>query len=113
MIRITNSEYVKTKGEFRVDGLHVKRYHFDFPTTEVAKQNLNIEAVPFTYMDDGSRMFYNDRFYKIYISDIDSFLVEHKGIDAILDAYFYTEKAITELINLKYPLLNANWDAPN
>ena len=37
MIRITDIEKIKSKGDFKLDGLHVKRYHFDFPTTRKSK----------------------------------------------------------------------------
>jgi hypothetical protein len=111
MIRITNSENIKKSGDFKLDGLHVKKFSFEYPTTGKSKQVLTIELVPFANLDDGSRVYDLDTVYKVFIPDVDAYLMKH-GFTNVINAYFATEMGIADILADKYPLLQAKFYPP-
>jgi hypothetical protein len=111
MIQITNQEYIKSKDDFKLDGLHVKKFQFDFPTSGSLKQSLVVELVPYTVMDDGSRLHDQNKIYKIYIPDLETYIQEH-GLTTTASAYFATEQGINEIMNIKFPLLQTIFVPP-
>jgi hypothetical protein len=112
MIKLGNSEYVKTKGDFKLDSLHVNKYAFEFPTNGQSKQSLTVEFVPFAYLDDGSRVYDLDTVYKIYIPDVDTYL-QSNPLPNVIGAYFATEQGLADILNDKLPLLQATFVSPN
>jgi len=94
---------------FKIDGMHIKRYSFEFPTLEISAQSLVIEAVPFSYLASGKRVFNNDKVYKIVITDCDRYLTENAPA-SFGPAYAINESAICDLINAYYPLLQCVWE---
>jgi hypothetical protein len=111
MIKIGNTDYVKTKGEFKLDGLHVRKYSFEYPTMGSSKQSLAVEFVPFTYLDDGSRVYDLDTIYKVHIPDVDTYLVEN-NLTNVITAYFATELGLADILGDKYPNLQATFVPP-
>lgn len=110
MIRITNSEYIDGKDDFKIDGLHVKKFSLEFPTNESSKQTLVIEAVPFAYLASGKRVYNHDKVYKFVSNDAEAFMPSAPA--SFVPAYFATEQAIKDIMNQDYPLLQLVWDAP-
>jgi hypothetical protein len=111
MIKIGNSDYIKTSGAFKLEALHVKKYDFGFPTHSQSKQTLTIELVPFAYMDDGSRIYDLGKVYKVFISDVDTF-ISTNPLPNVVGAYFATEQGISDILNIKHPLLQTTFVSP-
>ena len=111
MIKIGNSEYIKTKGDFSLEGLHVKKYVFEYPTLGSSKQTLNIELVPFAVLDDGTRVYDLDKVFKIYISDVDGYIASNP-MQNVINAYFATEAGIADILGDKFPDLQAVFVPP-
>jgi hypothetical protein len=111
MIQITNEEYIRSRDDFKLDGLHVKKFHFDFPTTGDTKQSLVVELVPYITLDDGSRLHDQNKIYKIYIPDLEGYIAKH-GLTTAATAYFATEQGITEILGVKYPQLESIFVPP-
>ena len=111
MIRIKNSEYVKSAGDFKIDGLHVKRLHFDLTAQDNSAESLVVEMIPFATMDNGAKVFDHNKVYKIYIPNLQQYIIDG-GDQSIVAAYFATEQAITHLLNDKHPELQAKFEAP-
>ena len=119
MIRITNPEYIRTSGDFKLDGLLIKRHEFEKQTSELGKESLTMEAVPFKRMDDGKIMSSPERVHKIVENDLVSLMSEDNPKLsaecklAVQEAYFATEKANTMLFNeLCGKDLQLVWEAP-
>jgi hypothetical protein len=113
MIRITNQEQIKKSGNFRIDGLHIKRFHFDLQPETGAGEELTIECVPFATMEDGSKIHDLTRIYKVSINDLQEYLVDNPDVaQAVGAAYYATEAAIAQLINKRNPELQAVFEAP-
>ena len=110
MIRITAPEYIDGKDDFKIDGLHVKRFSLEFPTNESSKQQLVIEAVPFAYLASGKRVYNHDKVYKFVDNDAEAFMPSAPA--SFVPAYFATEQAIRDIMDQEYPLLQLVWEAP-
>jgi len=111
MIKIGNNELVKTSGSFKLDSLHVKKYAFEFPTAGSSKQSLTVEFVPFSYMDDGSRVYDLDTVYKVHIPDVDKYLTTN-NLPSVIQAYFATEAGLADILGNKIPNLQATFVSP-
>jgi len=111
MIQIGNSEYIKKSSDFQMDGLHVKKYAFEFPVSGNSKQTLTVEFVPYGTLDDGTRVFDVDTVYKIYIPDVNEYLATH-NLPNVASAYFATEAGLADILNEKKPLLQASFVSP-
>jgi hypothetical protein len=111
MIKITNLEYVKASGDFKLEGLHVKRFDFGFPTHANSQQSLTIELVPFAYMDDGSRIYDIEKVYKVVIPHVESYITTH-ALASVGAAYYATEAGIADILGVEHPNLNAVFVAP-
>lgn len=113
MIRITNDEHIKRAGEFKVDGLHVKRFHFDLQPETGAFEELTIELIPFATMDDSSKLFDQNNTFKVSINNLQQFLADNPEVAMPVGiAYYATEAAITALLGKKHPELQATYEAP-
>lgn len=115
MIRITDIEKLRTSGDFKLDGLLIKKHYFDKQATENGKETLVIEAVPFKRMDDGKVLASQDRVYKIVITDVVAEMFGNRlsaGCkQAMVDAYFATEKA-TAMLMSELGGIDCDWEAP-
>jgi hypothetical protein len=116
MIRITDPDKIRTSGDFKLDGLLIKRHEFAKQASELGKESLTIEAVPFKRMDDGDVLASKDRVFKVVLSDVvaemfgDRLSAECKA--AMMDAYFATEKA-SALLMKELGGLDCVWEAPS
>lgn len=108
MLKINNPEYIKGKGEFTMDELHTKKYIFEYPTLGKPKKTLTVEFVPVAILDDGTRVYDQETVYKIYISDLDAFLMENPIMD-VITAYGATQNALCKLLNIKHPNLQTTF----
>ena len=111
MIQIGNLEYIKKSSDFKMDGLHVKKFSFEFPVSANSRQSLSVELVPYGVLDDGTRVFDVDTVYKIYIPDVDQYLATH-SLPNVIGAYFATEQGISDLLGEKYPNLQTTFVPP-
>lgn len=111
MIRLITADHIKTKGEFKLDGLWVKRFSFNNPPDNHSKQTLTFEVVPFSYMDDGSRVFDNTRSRIVHIMDAEEYLLTSGDVDFV-NAYFATEKSFSNLLTDRTDWA-AQFEAPN
>lgn len=113
MIQITNPEQIKKSGEFKIDGLHVKRFHFELQPEANAPEELTVELVPFGIMDSGEKIHDLTKTYKIVITDLQGYLAENPDfIPTVGGAYFATEMGIVDLLNQKHPELQAVFIPP-
>ena len=114
MIRITDQEKIKTKGDFKLDGLLIKKHYFDKQTSGAGKESLVIEAAPFTRLDDGTVIYAPDRVYKIIsndlIADLSNGRFSQDCVQAMMEAYFATEKATQMMMNELQ--VACGWEAP-
>ena len=111
MIKIGNEELIKSRGDFKLDSLHVRKYSFEFPTSGSSKQSLTVEFVPFAYLDDGSRVYDLDTTYKVYISDVEAYLSSNP-LYSVISAYFSTEAGLADILGKKIPKLQASFIPP-
>lgn len=111
MIKITNSEYVKTQGDFKLEELHVRKYAFAYPTLGSTKKSLTVEFVPVAILDDGTRIYDQDKIYKVYIPDLDAYL-QANPMQNVITAYFATEMALVDVLNASKPELQTVFIAP-
>jgi len=115
MIKITDIEKIKTKGDFKLDGLLIKKHSFEKQTTGAGTESLVIEAVPFTKMDDGSLIYYPSEVYKVVITDLIGKMyagsLSAECVQAMLDAYYATEKA-TAMMMTELGGVACSWEAP-
>ena len=111
MIKITNPDYIKKSGDFKLEELHVRKYSFEFPTLGSTKKSLTVEFVPVATLDDGTRIYDQDKVYKIYIPDLDAYL-QANPIQSAITAYFATEAALAEILNVKQPNLQTVFIPP-
>tara|TARA_R110000744_G_scaffold94093_3_gene181661 strand:+ start:11916 stop:12266 length:351 start_codon:yes stop_codon:yes gene_type:complete len=102
MIRIKDDEQIKRSGTFRLDKVLVKKYYFEKQASGEGRESLVIEAVPFSRLDDGTIVYSNEVVKKVYISNLTQKLqsgeVSMKLIQAMINAYIATEKAIAAML---------------
>lgn len=98
MIKITAQEHIKTKGDFKLDGLWVKNFHFNNPSNNTDKATLLIEVIPYATLDDGTKVFDLTRSKKVHLLDVDDYL-KNSGDMTFLQAYFATEGAVAKLLS--------------
>ena len=102
MIRIKDDEKIKGSGSFKLDKVLVKKYYFEKQTSGEGRESLVIEVVPFSRLDDGSIVYSSDVVKKVYISNLTQKLqsgeVSMELIQAMMDAYIATEKAIASML---------------
>ncbi len=99
-LKLTSIEHVKKQGDFKLDRLWVKRLSFDNNPKNGSTQQLTIEVLPFAYLEGGTRVFFNDSVEKIFITDIEQYLIDTGDLD-LLTAYDAIEKAVVKLINTR------------
>lgn len=111
MIRLKAVEHIKSFGDFKLDGLWIKSFHFESTPLNGAKKRLTVELIPFAYMEDGSKLFDYERPKKLYIGDAQTYLEENIGSN-FFNAYFATELAISDIMNEQYPDWNCEFEPP-
>ena len=118
MIRITAPDYIRKSGDFKLDGLLIKKHSFEKQTSGDGIESLTMEAVPFRRMDDNQVLSYPNDVYKVVITDLIYELTQGTRLSleckqAIAEAYYPTEKANTMIFNeLCGKDLQLVWEAP-
>ena len=71
ILTIGNQELVKSSGDFKMDGLWITHLEYDAPATNDAsqKQTLVIDLIPFAYLDDNDKIFYEKGKKQVRLSD--------------------------------------------
>ncbi len=102
MIKLTSEEHIKKSGDFEIDKVGLLNFIFYGPTKQGEKFTLSANFRPFSYMDDGSRLYDMDKDIDrtIKILDVEDYLM-NGGDSEFNQAYFAVENALAKLLTMK------------